>query len=71
MLAIIDIDVVVPCFCSMESICRFGSCYDLHQNRLTDCNLYCSYNIAFVVVSAVVAVVVDYCSSALDNHGAC
>jgi hypothetical protein len=42
----------------MESICRFGSCCDLHQNRLTGRNLCDTDNIAFVVSPAAVAVVV-------------
>jgi hypothetical protein len=42
-----DIDVAALCLCSMESICRFGSCY-LHQNRIPGRSLYDIDNIAFL-----------------------
>jgi hypothetical protein len=65
-------------FCLYESICRFGSCCDLHQNRFSGQSLCYIDDIVFVVVTAVV-VAVDMIvvvvlvaaaadSSALDNH---
>jgi hypothetical protein len=56
----------------MESICRFGSCCDLHQNRFPGHSLYDIDNIVFVVsagaAAAIAAVVAVYYSYIQDNH---
>ena len=52
----IHTDVVVLSPSLVESICRFGSCCDLHQNRFPGRNLCYTDDIAFLF--AVVGVVV-------------
>jgi hypothetical protein len=72
---VVDIDVAVLCLCLEESICRFGSCCDLHQNRFLGRNLYDNYDIASVSAAVAVAVIVvvsvvaaNYSPSRQHNH---
>jgi hypothetical protein len=64
--------VVVLFVYLMESICHFGSCCDLHQNRFPVYNPCYIDNIAFAVVVVVTVLVSAFIVvagfSVLDNH---
>jgi hypothetical protein len=51
---IVDIDVAALYPCLVESICRFGSCCDLHQNRFPGRNLCYIEDSVFVAIAVAV-----------------